>query len=169
MQPDSYANCPECDRYIGPVSTCPYCDSKNRQSPILRTIRFTAIFLATAGLFMLYMTAKHREPPLVAIENITPAMNFAHVHIVGTLKKKPYISEDENYISFRIYSKTDNIQVVAYRKVAQALIKNNLLPTTGDSVDVRGNLSVSAQSKSKLYLKATNHLTVNPNKSPTDS
>ncbi len=169
MQENSTANCPVCERYIGPVSVCPYCNAKNRQSPIIQTIRIVAVLLATVGLFMLYMTARHREPPLIAIENITPAMNFAHVHIVGAVKRKPYISKDQDYISFRIYSDTGNIQVVAYRKVAQALIQNNQLPSAGDSVDVRGNLSVSAQSKIKLYIKTPNHLTIKPGNQKSDS
>ncbi len=187
MQTDSTGNCPECERYIGPVSICPYCSAKNRQSPIIQTIRIVAILLATVGLFMIYMTARHRQPPLVKIESITPAMNFAHVHIVGTVKRKPYISKDQEYISFRIYSESNqsgadletrsnsssrayirlkSLQVVAHREVAQSLIENNLLPAIGDRVDVRGNLSVSAQSKTKLYLKAHNHLTIIDNPQP---
>jgi len=169
MQSDSTGNCPVCERYIGPVSTCPYCSAKNRQSPIIRTIRIVAIFLATVGLFLIYMTARHRQPLLVAIENITPAMNFAHVHIAGVVKRKPYISQDQDYVSFRIYGKKSNLQVVAYRKVAETLINKNLLPTTGESVDVRGSLNVSAQSKIKLYLKTPDHLTIITDNPQSDS
>ena len=190
MQSDSTANCPVCERYIGPVSTCPYCNAKNRQSPVIRSIRIVAILLATVGLFMLYMTARHRQPTLISIEDITPAMNFAHVRIVGSIKRKPYISKDKDYISFRVYGETAksgsdletrsklnsrtynkprSLQVVAHREVAQALIANKLLPSAGDSVGVRGNLSVSAKSKNKLYLKTPNHLTIKTGKPKPDS
>ena len=169
MQPDSTGNCPVCERYIGPVSKCPYCNAKNSQSPIMRTIRIIAILLATVGLFLIYVTAKHRQPPLVAIENITPSMNFAHVHIAGVVKRKPYISQDQDYISFRIYGNNSSLKVVAYRKVAENLINKNLLPSAGDRVDVRGNLNVSAQSKIKLYLKIPDHLTIITDNPKSDS
>lgn len=177
---ESSANCPECDRYIGPVSRCPYCNATNRQSPAIRLIRIIAIILATAGLFLLYMSAKHRQPPLQAIENITPSMNFAYIRITGIVKRKPYISKDKDYLSFRVYSKSSSdsethpgtnsnsnatikpssIQVVAYREIAKLLIENGNLPSSGDTVSVRGSLSVSAKSNMKLYLKAVKHLSI---------
>ena len=164
MQTDSSATCPVCERYIGPVQTCPYCSSKNVQSPVIRAIRIVALVLATFGLFLLFMTARHREPPVVIIEKISPAMNFAHVRIAGKLKRKPYISQDRDYISFRIYGATNSIQVVAHHKTARELIENSKLPAAGDCVSVRGNLSVSAKSKHKLYLKIPDHLTIDKDK-----
>jgi tRNA(Ile2) C34 agmatinyltransferase TiaS len=157
--------CPVCNRYIGPVSKCPYCSSDAAKSPLILTIRISALLLATAGLFLLYLTAKHHDPPLITAAEITPAMNFAHIRISGNVRKKPYIARDHDYLSFRVYDESGSIQVVAYRKTAQKLISSNLLPAAGDSVTVRGNLSSSA-SKIKLYLKIPEHLMINP-KTPT--
>jgi tRNA(Ile2) C34 agmatinyltransferase TiaS len=120
-----------------------------------------AVVLATAGLFLLYMTAKHREPPLVSISEITPVMNFAHIRIEGEVRKKPYIGRDNEYLSFRVFDDSGSLQVVAYRETAKKLITENGLPHAGDRVDVRGNLSSSA-AKAKLYLKIPQHLTIKP-------
>ena len=161
MKSASGALCPVCNRYIGPVSKCPYCSSDASKSPLILTIKISALLLATAGMFLLYLTAKHREPPPVTSAEITPAMNFAHIRISGTVRRKPYIARDNDYLSFRVYDESGSIQVVAYRKTAQSLISSGQLPAAGDSVNVRGNLSSSA-SKIKLYLKIPEHLTVIP-------
>jgi len=161
MKTSSGALCPVCNRYIGPAAKCPYCSSDAVKSPLMRTIKVIAVFMATAGLFLLYLTAKHREPPLISISAITPVMNFAHIRIAGEVRKKPYIGRDNEYLSFRVFDGSGSLQVAAYRETAKALIEGDLLPNAGDFVEVRGNLSASA-SKAKLYLEVPRHLIIRP-------
>lgn len=154
--------CPSCDRYIGPSGICPYCNASATKSPMLRTIRVTAILLATAGLALLYAAARHSSPPLVRISEITPVMNFAHIRVVGTINRKTYISTDRAYVGFTVDDGSGHLRVAAYRDVARALVEEARLPTAGDRVEVRGSLSVTAEDEPKLYLKAADHLMINP-------
>lgn len=153
--------CPSCNRYMGPANRCPYCNANAAPAPIMRTIRVIAIALATAGLFLLYAAARHREPPLINLAEITPAMNFAHVQVQGSVSKAAYISRDRAYVGFTIHDEEGNhLRIAAYRDVAKSLLKNNTIPTSGDRVEIRGSLSVTAKSDPKLYLKSPKHLTI---------
>jgi hypothetical protein len=152
--------CPSCERFIGPVGKCPYCDADARKMPMMVAVRIVAILLATVGLGLLYAAARHREPPVVQIESITPVMNFAHVRIVGSVSKRAYIGKDGDYISFSVADDSGSLRVAAYRDVARKLIATRHLPNAGDQVEVRGSLSVAADSAPKLYLKLPGHLTI---------
>jgi hypothetical protein len=157
--------CPSCNRYIGPAGCCPYCTATATASPMLKAIRVTAVLLATAGLLLLYVASRHSDPPLVGISEITPVMNFAHVRVSGTVTKRAYVSKDRGYVGFTIDDGSGRLRVVAYRNVAKTLFADKTLPAGGDEVDVRGSLSVSANSEPKLYLKSTDHLTTKSKRS----
>jgi len=162
MQPSSTTLCPSCNRYIGPVGKCPYCNTDAGPPPLMRAMRLVALLLATAGLLLLYLTARHREPPLVRIADITPVMNFAQVRVAGTVSRKAYISRNRDSISFTVADDSGSIRVAAYRHVASALLESNQTPGAGDHVEVSGSLSVTADAMPKLYLKAPAHLSIEP-------
>ena len=152
--------CPSCERHVGPARRCPYCNATIPVAPLMRIIRVAAILLATAGLLLLYIAAKHHEPPLILIGSITPVMNFAHVRVSGTVSKRPYKSRDGSSISFTIADDSGDLRVYAYRNVAKALLQDNAsLPAAGDRVELKGSLSISAEGTPKLYLKSAEHLT----------
>lgn len=152
--------CPSCNRYIGPVRRCPYCNADAFRSPMMRAIRWIALLLATAGLLCLYVAARHHDPPTIQIDTITPVMNFAHVSLAGRIPRKPYISADRNYVSFLLDDTTGTIRVAAYRNIAHALLSNNTLPESGNRVTVRGTLNLSAHDMPKLYLRNRDHLQI---------
>ncbi len=127
---------------------------------MISAMRIIAILLATAGLALLYAAAIHRETPLISIETITPAMNFAHVRVAGTVPKRAYIGKEGDYVSFAVDDGSGQIRGVAYRNVARALIAAGTLPEAGDRVEMRGSLSIAADSAPKLYIKTASHLTL---------
>jgi len=65
-------NCPQCGRYVGPLTRCPHCGARQPQRISLRALRVAAVFLATIGFGMLWLMAIHREIPLVKISAIQP-------------------------------------------------------------------------------------------------
>ena len=76
-------NCPNCGRFVGAVTKCPYCGSKVEKRMSLVAIRWAAVLLATIGLFLLYLMAKHREIPVVMLGDVQPTMNFGQIRVVG--------------------------------------------------------------------------------------
>jgi len=127
-------------------------------------VRVVAILLATVGLGLLYAAARHREPPVVQVSEITPVMNFAHVRVTGTVPRRAYIGKNGDYVSFSVDDGSGQIRVAAYRDVARRLIESKRLPNAGDQVEVRGSLSAAADSVPKLYLKLPGHLNITSSK-----
>ena len=156
------AFCPSCERFIGPVDVCPYCDADSARSPIFRFIRYGSVFLAFAGLAFLYLMASWTDIPAVRISEITPMMNFAVVRISGRVEREARVSKTKSgteYVSFSVNDGTGRIRVVAYDDMARNLQERNLVPSCGTHVDVTGNLGVSADgSGTKLTLRRAEEL-----------
>lgn len=155
------AICPSCERFIGPATTCPYCDADSRHAPFLRRLRYAALLLAILGLAALYLMARQQAVPAVEIRAITPMMNFAFVRITGTVVREPYVSHEGDrvdYASFLISDETGDLRVAAYREVARALVDGGRLPAKGDRVDVSGVLNVSGDGQVRLRLQTARHL-----------
>ena len=83
-----------------------------------------------------YFAARHIEIPLVHIEDINPAMNFATIRLKGYITKRPYVRK--NYLSFELDDGTGTIRIRAYGRLA-----NEITPLMrGDLVEVVGNVTV---------------------------
>jgi hypothetical protein len=54
-----------------------------KANPLSHWFRYVALVLGTLGLGFLYLTALHREIPVVKIGGIKPMMNFATVRVAG--------------------------------------------------------------------------------------
>jgi len=149
--------CPSCERYIGPVSRCPYCDADAARPGSLRSLRIAAVVLAGAGLFFLYLMVCHRDMPLTEIGTITPLMNYATVHLSGRVGSRPYVSRQRgrvDYLSFLLDDGTGSMRVSADGRVARALVKDALIPERGRNVDVTGKINARADGKRYLRLQS---------------
>ena len=51
--PATLTTCPACDRHIGLVTRCPYCDSETRPRRPLIALRCLAFLLSIGGLLLL--------------------------------------------------------------------------------------------------------------------
>lgn len=153
--------CPSCERYIGPADICPYCDADSAKSPVLRFLRYAALALAIVGLGFLYLMVARSEVPVIKVGEITPMMNFAYVRVAGTVDRKAFIGRKKgkvDYLSFSLNDGSGQLRVAAYRNVARTLVEKNLVPKKGVIADVTGSLSVAADGRVKLYLRAAEHL-----------
>ncbi|MDD4871636.1 MAG: hypothetical protein PHR77_13850 [Kiritimatiellae bacterium] len=161
------AFCPSCERFIGPVDVCPYCDCDSARNPLLRFLRYGAILLAITGLFFLYLMAVHSEVPVIKISEITPMMNFGLVRINGVVEKDAYISKKRKRIesvSFPVGDGSGQIRVVAYTPVAEMLVKENLVPARKSLIEATGNLNISANGNTKLILRDVKGLSIESEK-----
>jgi RecJ-like exonuclease len=151
---EGHGQCPTCDRYIGPVATCPYCDSPSARPVRFAALRAISILLALTGLVLLYAMVTNREIPLIDVADIRPSMNYAYVRITGDLVKRPLISKKYGRvcrISLTLDDTTGAITATAYEKKARALMASGL-PEKGDRIEVIGTLSVRNGRQHRIYV-----------------
>lgn len=140
--------CPSCERFIGPLDTCPYCDCPSERQAGLRILRLLAVLLAIGGLALLVVAARRHNTPVIEIGSIQPAMNFARVRVIGTLAIPPRSGttrSGEPWFGFTLDDGTGRIRVTGFGDAATGLTA--LFPekgTTGAVVNAEGWLSVRA-------------------------
>ena len=145
--------CPDCGRYVGPVSQCPYCDGVIDVTSSRRRMKILALTLVIAGLAFLYLMAVNRDIRVVVISDITPMMNYAPVRVVGKVVRQPYVAKDDgvvNYLSFLVDDGTGSLRVSAQGDVAVAIVGSGKVPRKGDYIEVSGRLSVKGDGSCKL-------------------
>ena len=144
-------NCPNCGRFVGAVAKCPYCGSKVEKRMSLVAIRWAAVLLATIGLFLLYLMAKHREIPVVMLGNVQPTMNFGQIRVVGQVASDARTFRNGG-MGFNVTDGTGTIMVFASAKQAKELADLNLVPKTGDAINFAGGLNISDEESSMRLL-----------------
>ena len=148
--------CYACERYIGPITPCPFCDADQPVSTALRSLKAMALLLATVGLALLYLAARHREPPLVSIDAITPAMNFALVRVEGEIVGRPMVRTRHAQDQVGIGLKGPGgklLRAVAYDETARTFAARGLVLRAGQRLSVQGSLSLNAERTPRLYLR----------------
>lgn len=148
----SEMNCPSCGRFVGAVTKCPYCGAKVQKRMSLVAVRWAAVLLATLGLFLLYLMAKHREVPVVMIGNIQPTMNFGQIRIVGQVETDARPFRSGAGASFNVSDGTGRLIVFATKKQMDEMNARNLLPQAGDAINLVGSLNISDEGASLRLL-----------------
>ena len=136
-------NCPKCGRFVGAVTKCPYCGSKVEKRMSLVAIRWAAVLLATVGLFLLFLMAKHREIPVVKLEDVKPTMNFGQIRVDGVVESDARTFRTGGGMGFNFSDGTGTIMVFISQKQAQEMVERNLVPKAGDQVNFAGGLNIS--------------------------
>ena len=157
------AFCPSCERFIGPVDVCPYCDCDSARNPVFRVLRYGSLILAVAGLLFLHFVASHSDVPVIRIADITPMMNFGLVRIEGIVEKNASLGNRRgrvDSVSFPISDGSGQIRIVGYGKVSQELVTRNLVPGKGGKINVTGSLNYSADGNTKLVLRSAVDLVI---------
>ena len=153
------AFCPACDRFIGPLNTCPYCDLPVPRAFSLRFLRIASLVLAVIGMAALYLLARQDLRPLVKISEVTPLMNSASVRIAGLVATTPQINVTGNaYVSFRLADGSNTLVVVAYDRCARGLVGATNCPRRGDMVEVSGTVSITRPGAMRIIMEAPEQL-----------
>jgi DNA/RNA endonuclease YhcR with UshA esterase domain len=143
--------CPHCGHFVGPSSRCSNCGMRLEKRMGLRVLRASALLVAVGGLFLLQLYARHRELPLVAIGDVSPAMNFATVRIRGMLESDARRLRSGSVL-YVVDDGTGTIAVFADARDAEAL------PKAGSQVLVSGNLSVGAGNEIRMRAQSAEHV-----------
>lgn len=156
--------CPSCERFIGPLDVCPYCDCASERQAGLRLLRILAVALSLGGLALLAASVRHRETPRLAVAAIQPSMNFARVRFQGKIASTPRSGQTrsgEAWYGFTLQDGTNRLRISAYGETATALIARPASAgwATGVSVRAEGWLSVRAGQMPSLQIRNPGDLT----------
>ena len=135
----SEMNCPACGRFVGAVTKCPYCKAKVTKRMSLTVTRWAAVFLATVGLFLLYLMAKYRDIPVVLLRDVGPTMNFAQIRVEGTVTRDARPFSNGMGMSFIVNDGTDAITVFTTKKQMDELNTLRMSPKSGDTISHAGS------------------------------
>ncbi len=137
--------CPACNRFIGPLEECPYCDCPAERQAGLRLLRLAALALALGGLVLLALAVRRQEAPLLSADAIRPSMNFARVRMRGLVAGSPRSGATRNgerWYGFTLDDGTGRIRVSAFGELANELAARTT--ESGMAVRVTGLLTVKA-------------------------
>jgi len=161
LDPTDGARCPACRRFIGPLDTCPYCDSPANKAFSLRFLRYAALVLAVAGMVLLFFMARSSRIPEIELGAVTPALNSATVRVEGNVAAEPRTGQaDDTYISFSISDGSGRLTVAAYDPCAHILVERDLLPHKGDRVEVTGTVSIRSPGANRIVIETPKQLKV---------
>ena len=155
--------CPACERFIGPLDACPYCDCPCERQAGLRLLRALALAVAVGGLVLLGLAVRRHEAPRVAVSAIAPSMNFARVRVEGAVSAVPKTGQTrsgEPWFGFTLADGSGRIRVSAFGDVAAALAAGDTLAglTSGAPVRAEGWLNIRAGQMPTLQLRDPAHL-----------
>jgi len=139
--------CPNCGRFVGTYERCPYCGANIPKRLNIKIFRYGSLVFSFIGLIILYFTSVHQEIPLVKINEISSAMNFAYIRVKGTVCRYPLFDKKLATFTVQLDDGTEDIIVKAYRTTALKLKKLNKIPRLGDIMDVEGTVRIKGAQK----------------------
>ena len=119
--------------------------------------------MAPIGIGVLYLMASNQTLPLKQVADLSPAMNYGHIRVQGTVTRAPLIrhyEDDVDYVSFTIDDGTGRIRVLAYRDTALSLSIDGNIPTEGDQVVAGGVLNIRNKQNRSLTINQAAALTI---------
>ncbi|BCX04551.1 MAG: hypothetical protein KatS3mg053_2489 [Candidatus Roseilinea sp.] len=125
----------------------------------MRLLKALTLLLAASSVVALIVASRATPRPLTAIAAVQPAMNFGYVRIEGVVTAHPALSEQDKFLSFRVWDASGELRVTAYRAVVERLLAERRIPLPGDRVGVEGTLRIRDDEPS-LILNAAEGLTV---------
>ncbi len=108
----------------------------------MRLLKALTLLLAASGVIALVVASRAMPRPLTAIAAVQPAMNFGYVRIEGVVVAYPTLSEQDKFLSFRVWDASGELRVTAYRAAVEPLLAERRIPLPGDRVSVEGTLRI---------------------------
>jgi hypothetical protein len=151
MSADRHAFCPACDRFVGLVSLCPYCDAVQPRG--MRVRRFCLLLFALTGCGLFVFATRHHVPPVMLAGSTTRTMSGAYVSIAGRVDRSPAMRhgvDGRDGLSFSVKDSSGRIQVFCPERVAESLLATQRVPSKNDAIHVSGRLSVDGDGSATL-------------------
>lgn len=157
--------CPSCDRYIGAVFECPYCECEIPGNALIASLRVLAILFSAVGLSFYLFYARSAEPKILFADAIDIGMKYAYVLVRGKVEAKPTVTEaggKADYIAFTIRDGTGSMRIIASGRVATKIKDEKKIPMRGQAVEVAGTVDFSLYGSPRILLTDSRMLKVRP-------
>lgn len=156
-------HCPNCNRYVGPVETCPYCRAKVAKRSVHQAIKYGSLAFALLGLVLVQQLAVHQGTPQFKISEIDKQNNFAHIEIRGMVSDPITYFSQEGTDSGSLYIEVDDgtgtVTVRTYSDMTSKLLKAGKVPAFGDRVIVTAQVAYRCDALS-LLLQSTDDIEI---------
>ena len=135
-------HCPNCQRYIGPMSTCPYCHFKIPKKASYKTLKYGVLIWGIVGVLLLQQIYSNMPNPEMRIEDLGPENNYGRIVITGTITRSLNYYESETRAYGTLYMNVDDgtgeMQVISYDETTEWLVEQGKVPAFGDRVRIEG-------------------------------
>ena len=152
------ALCPSCGRFVGAYEKCPYCGAELKKRMSLKLWRRISVIGAVAGLLIMWYAATRLQPELVQVKEIGETHNNAILRVSGVVTERG-LDEARGMIRFKVADATGAISVVGFG-VLPKLQKLGNVPRVGDRIDLAGQVQISDQYGTSLFLNVPHRLRI---------
>ncbi len=133
---------------------------KSKSSRVrIKRLRTAAFVIAVSGLLLASLYTSRREPPLVRIGEIKPAMNFSTVRVQGVLESNARMLRDGAML-YLIADETGSLPIFSRAPVEES-------PKAGNWVVATGRLSVGAGNQARMNVHDAGQIEVLGKPAPT--
>jgi DNA/RNA endonuclease YhcR with UshA esterase domain len=150
--------CPSCGHFVGAYEKCPYCGAELKKRMSLKLWRRISVIGAVGGILIMWYAAAKMEPELVQVAAIKETHSNAIVRINGIVTDRG-LDAARGMIRLRVADATGDISVVGFQ-VLPKLQKLGNLPKVGDSIDITGQVQISDQYGTSLFLNIPHRLKI---------
>jgi RecJ-like exonuclease len=150
--------CPSCGRFVGAYEKCPYCGAELKKRTSLRLWKRIAVGGAVAGLLLMWLAATKMEPKLLQVADITATYNNAIVKIQGMVVGRS-LEKERGMVKMRVNDGSSTVSVLGFG-VLPKLKKLGNLPRVGDRIELVGQVQISDQYGTSLFLNLPSRLKI---------
>ncbi len=149
-QEDPETLCPSCGRFVGAYEKCPYCGAELKKRMSLVIWKRIAVVGTAVGLFLMWLAAVKMEPPLIDVAQAGPSYNNAIVRVQGTVVNRR-LEEARKMVRLDVADRSGRLTAMGFGQLDRFRELGNL-PRVGDRVEIVGQLQISDQYGTSLFL-----------------
>ncbi len=145
--------CPSCERYIGFVTECPYCDADSYKGSLIVKMRVMTLLIAVAGSILLGLSALCHSIPILTVSGIGASANGRIVRLSGQIDGRVTASEADGNISFNIKDGTGRIKVIVDSTCAQMPALGGQKLKQGMRLSLVGRISLGDDGRARFLAR----------------
>lgn len=150
--------CPSCGRFVGAYEKCPYCGAELKKRTSLLLWKRIAVGGAVGGLLLMWLAATKMEPKLLQVADITATYNNAIIKIHGLVVGRG-LDKERGMLKMKVNDGSSTVSVLGFGVLPKLKALGNL-PRVGDRIELVGQVQISDQYGTSLFLNLPTRLKV---------